>query len=185
MSGEPLVMQAYWGLPADQLMAALKADALGLSQREAHLRLKRNGPNALKAMKKASALGLLLSQFKSPLVLILIVASCISLVASEWVDAGVVLVIVWGSTLLGFTQEYIAGNAIDKLRSQITVHSKVLRGGLLKTVHSHQLVMGDILMLSAGSLVPADAVVLEVKDFFVNQAVLTGEASSVEKSWVL
>ncbi len=181
MSGEPNDMQAYWGLPTDQLLAQLKTDAGGLTQREAHLRLKRDGPNALKAMKKATVLGLLLSQFKSPLVLILIVASCISLVASEWVDAGVVLAIVLGSTLLGFTQEYIAGNAIEKLRSQVTVHSKVLRGGLLKTVPSHQLVMGDIVLLSAGSLVPADAVLLEAKDFFVNQAVLTGETFPVEK----
>ena len=181
MSGEANVTEAYWGLPADQLMAELKSDARGLTQREAHLRLKRDGPNTLRAMKKATALGLLLSQFKSPLVLILIVASCISLAASEWVDAGVVLAIVLGSTLLGFTQEYIAGNAIEKLRSQITVHSKVLRGGLLKTVPSHQLVVGDIVLLSAGSLIPADAVLLESKDFFVNQAVLTGETFPVEK----
>ncbi len=182
MTGQPNVTENYWGLPADELMEKLKADGCGLTQREAHLRLKRDGPNAFKAMKKATALGLLLSQFKSPLVLILIVAACISLVASEWVDAGVVLAIVLGSTLLGFTQEYIAGNAIEKLRTQITVHSKVLRGGLLKTVPSHQLVLGDIVLLSAGSLVPADAVVLEAKDFFVNQAVLTGETFPVEKT---
>ena len=182
MTGQPNVTENYWGLPADELMAKLKTDGCGLTQREAHLRLKRDGPNAFKAMKKATALGLLLSQFKSPLVLILIVAACISLVASEWVDAGVVLAIVLGSTLLGFTQEYIAGNAIEKLRTQITVHSKVLRGGLLKTVPSHQLVLGDIVLLSAGSLVPADAVVLEAKDFFVNQAVLTGETFPVEKT---
>ena len=179
--GKPARTDAYWGLPADQLMAQLKSAASGLSPREANLRLKRDGPNALKAMKKATVLGLLLSQFKSPLVLILIVASCISLAASEWVDAGVVLVIVLGSTLLGFTQEYIAGNAIEKLRSQVMVHSKVLRGGQLKTVPSHQLVPGDIVLLSAGSLVPADAVLLEAKDFFVNQAVLTGETFPVEK----
>ncbi len=181
MSGKPNVMPTYWGLPADQLMAELKTDAGGLSQREAHLRLKRDGPNTLKALKKATALGLLLSQFKSPLVLILIVASGISLAASEWVDAGVVLAIVLGSTMLGFTQEFIAGNAIEKLRSQVTVHSKVLRNGLLKIVPSHQLVPGDIVLLSAGSLIPADAVLLEAKDFFVNQAVLTGETFPVEK----
>jgi len=181
MSDEPRITEAYWGLSADQLTAELKSDAGGLTQREAHLRLKRYGPNAFKAIKKDTALGLLLSQFKSPLVLILIVASCISLAASEWVDAGVVLAIVLGSTLLGFTQEYIAGNAIEKLRSQITVHSKVLRGGVLRTLPSHQLVPGDVVLLSAGSLIPADAVLLEAKDFFVNQAVLTGETFPVEK----
>jgi len=178
---EPVVTDAYWHRPADTLLETLKSDASGLTQREANRRLKRDGPNALKVMKKASVLGLLLNQFKSPLVLILIVASCISLAASEWIDAGVVLAIVLGSTLLGFTQEYIAGNAIEKLRSQITVHSKVLRGGLLKTVPSQQLVPGDIVLLSAGSLIPADALLLEAKDFFVNQAALTGETFPVEK----
>ena len=178
---EPVVTDAYWHWPADKLLATLTSDVRGLTQREANRRLKRDGPNALKAMKKATVLGLLLNQFKSPLVLILIVASCISLAASEWIDAGVVLAIVLGSTLLGFTQEYIAGNAIEKLRSQITVHSKVLRGGLLKTVPSQQLVPGDIVLLSAGSLIPADALLLEAKDFFVNQAALTGETFPVEK----
>ena len=83
MSGEPNAMPAYWGLPSDQLLAQLKSDASGLAQREAHVRLKRYGPNSLKAMIKATALGLLLSQFKSPLVLILIVASCIFLAAER------------------------------------------------------------------------------------------------------
>jgi Mg2+-importing ATPase len=179
--GKPVVADTYWGLPTDQLLAQLKSDASGLTQREAKLRLKRLGPNALKVMKQATVLGLLLSQFKSPMVLILIVACGVSLAASEWIDAGVVLAIVLGSTLLGFTQEYIAGNAIAKLRSQVTVHSTVMRGGQPKNVPSHQLVPGDIVLLSAGSLVPADAVVLAAKDFFVNQAVLTGETFPVEK----
>ncbi|NQW80451.1 MAG: hypothetical protein HQ445_04665 [Polaromonas sp.] len=74
MSGEPNVMPAYWGLPSDQLLAQLKPDASGLTQREAHVRLKRYGPNSLKSMTKATALGL---------VLILIVASCIFLAAER------------------------------------------------------------------------------------------------------
>ena len=98
------------------------------------LRLKRYGPNALDAKKKSTALGLFANQFKSPLVLILIFASIVSLVAAEWVDAGVVLAIVFGSTILGFVQEYIAGNAIEKLRSQVTINSSVLRGGQPQTL---------------------------------------------------
>ena len=145
------------------------------------MRLKRHGPNALDATKRATALGLFANQFKSPLVLILIFASAISLVASEWVDAGVVLVIVFGSTILGFVQEYIAGNAIEKLRSQVTINSSVLRGGQKQTLPSAQVVPGDVVLLSAGSLIPADGVVLEAKDFFVSQAVLTGETFPVEK----
>ena len=85
--------------------------------------LLQDGPNRLEAQSHTSAWGLLFSQFKSPLVVILIVASIISMLAGEWVDASVVLAIVLGSTLLGFAQEFIAGNAIDKLRSQVQIHA--------------------------------------------------------------
>ncbi|MDI1274682.1 magnesium-translocating P-type ATPase [Polaromonas sp.] len=180
-AGEQVLIEAYWSLPAEHLMAQLGAGADGLSRREAGARLKREQPYALKALKKAGTFGLLVNQFKSPLVLILIVASLISLVASEWMDAGMVLVVVVGSTLLGFAQEYIAGNAIAKLRSRITVHSLVLRDGQTQNMPSYRVVRGDIVLLNAGSLIPADGVVLEARDFFVNQAVLTGETFPVEK----
>ena len=124
---------------------------------------------------------LLLSQFKSPLVLILIFAAIVSGFLGEWVDASIVLVIVLGSTILGFVQEYSASNAVEKLRSQVTIKSSVLRGGQPQTLPSEQVVPGDVVLLSAGSLIPADGIVLEAKDFFVNQAVLTGETFPVEK----
>ncbi|MEO8655231.1 MAG: cation-transporting P-type ATPase, partial [Ramlibacter sp.] len=168
-----VVPEAYWSLPAEKLMTHLGSGTLGLTRRKAADRLKLYGPNALKAMKRLTALGLFGNQFKSPLVLILIVASIISLIAAEWIDAGMVLVIVIGSTLLGFAQEYIAGNAIEKLRSRVTIHSVVLRDGQPQTLPSDRVVPGDVVRLSAGSLIPADGVVLEAKDFFVNQAVLT------------
>jgi Mg2+-importing ATPase len=172
---------AEWSLPPEQLVAALGADANGLTIAEAALRLKRYGPNALAVTKKQGAPGLFANQFKSPLVVILIVASIVSLIANEWIDAAVVLAVVFGSTILGFIQEYVASNAIEKLRSQVTINSVVLRGGQAQTMPSTQVVPGDIVMLSAGSLIPADGVVLEAKDFFVNQAVLTGETFPVEK----
>ena len=168
-------------MPADTLVAQLGFHEDGLSAREAGVRLKRDGPNALEAAKSATAAWLFVNQFKSPLVLILILASIISMLASEWIDAGVVLAIVFGSTVLGFVQEYIAGNAIERLRSKVTIHSSVLRRGHAQTVASSKMVQGDVALLSAGSLIPADCVVLESKDFFVNQAVLTGETFPVEK----
>jgi Mg2+-importing ATPase len=118
---------AYWSRPTDQLLQELSSSSNGLTQSQAESTLKRLGPNALAASTSTSTWGLLLNQFKSPLVLILIVASVISMFAAEWVDAGVVLAIVLGSTLLGFGQEFIAGNAIEKLRTQVTIHSLVLR----------------------------------------------------------
>jgi len=175
------VPDTYWSSPPAQLEAQLHATAAGLAPAEAQARLQRYGPNALDAKQQHSALGLFANQFKSPLVLILIVASAISLMASEWVDAGVVLAVVFGSTILGFVQEYIASNAIEKLRSQVTINSVVLRGGKSVTLPSAQVVPGDVVLLSAGSLIPADAVVLEAKDFYVSQAVLTGETFPVQK----
>ncbi|CAN5353279.1 magnesium-translocating P-type ATPase [soil metagenome] len=172
---------ASWNLAPEQLMASLHADPKGLTSIEAERRLGQYGPNALDTTRQASALGLFASQFKSPLVLILIFASVVSLVAAEWIDAGVVLVIVFGSTVLGFIQEYVASNAIAKLRSQVTISANVLRDGQLRSLPSAQVVPGDIVQLAAGSLIPADAIVMEAKDFFVNQAVLTGETFPVEK----
>lgn len=173
--------EAYWSVPAERLMGRLRSRAGGLTAAQAAARLRRFGANVLKPARRTDALALYANQFKSPLVLILIVASAISLAASEWIDAAVVLTVVFGSTLLGFLQEYIAGNAVEKLRSQVTIHSKVLRNGVEVTLPSAKVVPGDVVILSAGSLVPADGVVLEAKDFHVSQAVLTGETFPVEK----
>ncbi|MEO8316027.1 MAG: cation-transporting P-type ATPase, partial [Pseudomonadota bacterium] len=116
----PALPETYWALSAEELLHSLNSDDAGLAPADAATRLRDHGPNSLEAIRNASALGLFINQFKSPLVLILIFASVISLIAAEWVDAAVVLVIVFGSTILGFVQEYMAGNAIEKLRSQIT-----------------------------------------------------------------
>ncbi|VTU30986.1 Magnesium-transporting ATPase, P-type 1 [Variovorax sp. PBL-H6] len=162
-------------------MAQLRATDRGLTATEAAVRLAQYGPNAIDATRPAGAMGLYARQFKSPLVLILIVASVVSLFATEWVDAGVVLAIVLGSTLLGFVQEYVASNAVERLRSQVTLSALVTRDGIELTLPSAEVVPGDVVRLRAGSLVPADAVVLDANDFFVSQAVLTGETFPVEK----
>jgi Mg2+-importing ATPase len=171
----------YWTLPPEDLFSQLKCTSKGLSQADAEQRIQQFGPNTLQAQQKTAALRLLFNQFKSPLVLILIVAAVISGFVGEWTDAIIVLAIVLGSTLLGFVQEFTAGNAVDKLRSQVTIKTNVLRDGKIQTLPSAQVVPGDIVQLSAGSLIPADGVVLEANDFFINQAVLTGETFPVEK----
>jgi Mg2+-importing ATPase len=146
---------AYWSLATEQLLSALNATRDGLQPSDAEQRLKRYGPNVIRAQQKATALRLLLSQFKSPLVLILIFAAIVSGIVGEWVDASIVLVIVLGSTILGFVQEYTASNAVEKLRSQITIKSSLLRGGQTQILPSEQVVPGDVVVLSAGSLIPA------------------------------
>ena len=172
---------AYWSRPLEDLRQSLGSGPEGLTATQAAERLQQDGPNLLVAQSSTSAWGLLFSQFKSPLVVILIVAAFISMLAGEWIDASVVLAIVLGSTLLGFAQEFIAGNAIDKLRSQVQIHASVLRDGQVGVLPSDEIVRGDVVLLSAGSLIPADGVVVSGKDFFINQAVLTGETFPVEK----
>ena len=172
---------AYWSVAPDELLSALHASRTGLQPADAEQRLKQYGLNTIRAQQQGTALRLLLSQFKSPLVLILIFAAIVSGIVGEWVDASIVLAIVLGSTLLGFVQEYTASNAVEKLRSQITIKSSLLRGGQPQMLPSEQVVPGDVVVLSAGSLIPADGIVLEANDFFVSQAVLTGETFPVEK----
>jgi Mg2+-importing ATPase len=174
-------LKTYWQLPSEQLLSALQSTQKGLQQTQAEIRIKQYGLNTLKTQRQATALQLFFSQFKSPLVLILIFAAIVSAFLGEWTDAVIVLAVVIGSTMLGFVQEYRAGNAVEKLRSQVTIKSSVLRDGQPQTFPSDLVVPGDVVLLSAGSLIPADGVVLEANDFFINQAVLTGETFPVEK----
>lgn len=171
----------YWSANPEQLVTELHSAWNGLSRDDAERRLEQYGPNSIAAASQTSALWLLLSQVKSPLVLILVFAAIISVIAGEWPDAVIVLAVVLGSTTLGFVQEYRASNAIEKLRLKVLITSHVVRDGQSSVVLSQQVVPGDVILLSAGSLIPADGVVLEANDLFVNQAVLTGEVFPVEK----
>ncbi len=171
----------YWSRPAERLLDDLGATAQGLGDAEACSRLETVGPNLLKVRKRATALGLFLRQFKSPLVLILIFATFVSALAKDYADAAVILVIVVGSALITFAQEYSASRGVEKLRARLVHKVTALREGASRPVPAEEIVPGDIVVLSAGSLIPADGRVLEAKDFFVSQAVLTGETFPVEK----
>jgi Mg2+-importing ATPase len=105
----------------------------------------------------------------------------ISAALKDWVDAVIILLIVLGSALLSFFQEYNANNAAEKLRAQVSLKTEVQRDGKSVSVPTDEIVPGDVVLLSAGSLIPADGLVIEARDFFVNQAVLTGETFPVEK----
>lgn len=175
-------MQAYWSKATDALLAALSTSAAGLSQEEAQQRLGRVGENRVTEGNGAGALRLLLRQYSSPLVLILIFGACTSIVVREWTDAAIILLIVAGSTFLGFTQEYRASEAIRRLRERLALKACVLRDGEPRTLDTRYIVPGDVVLLSAGNLVPADGIVIEARDFLVSQAALTGESFPVEKT---
>jgi P-type Mg2+ transporter len=174
--------QPLWNLPLEDLYSATRSAYEGLTATEAESRLAQAGKNVLKAQAETSALGLFLGQFRSPIILILLFATVLSAVLKDWVDAVIILLIVFGSAILSFFQEYGANNAAAKLREQVSLRASVLRDGQAQSILAEDVVPGDVLLLSAGSLVPADGILLEAKDFFVNQAVLTGETFPVEKS---
>jgi Mg2+-importing ATPase len=181
MHDHPLSDSKYWSQSTDSLLAELESSAEGLSGADARGRLTEYGPNVLKGGERLSATRLFVNQFRSPIVLILLFATIVSSVVRDWPDAVIILAIVLGSAGLSFFQEYRASSAIEKLRARVKVRSTVLRDGRPESLAAEEVVPGDVVLLSAGNLVPADGVLLEARDFYVNQAVLTGETFPVER----
>lgn len=177
----PNGLEPYWTKSPQDLFTALQTSDQGLSTVQAHDRLSSVGPNRIQVKQTQTALNLFLNQFKSPIILILLFATLISAVLKDWVDAAIIFAIILGSAGLSFYQEYNASHAAERLGAQLTLRAEALRDGQPISVSVETLVPGDIILLSAGSLIPADGVVLEARDFFVNQAVLTGETYPVEK----
>jgi len=162
-------------------MAALKTKKDGLSNEEAEARLKKFGPNELPREKALSALKIFLEQFKGPLILVLLIAALISLFIREFVDFGVILAAVFLNTIIGFFQEYKANRSLQNLKKMVEPVATVLREGKELTIPSHEVVPGDIILIDAGSRIPADARLIEEYDFTTNEAALTGESLPVQK----
>jgi Mg2+-importing ATPase len=120
-------------------------------------------------------------QLRSPLLLLLIVAAAVSMLTGEWLDAAIVVAIVIASAGIGYSREYHAHVAAAALQARIGARADVVRDGHPRRIPSEEVVPGDILLLSAGSLVSADAVVLEAADLYVSEAMLTGESFPVQK----
>ncbi|MBZ2178998.1 MAG: magnesium-translocating P-type ATPase [Acidobacteria bacterium] len=175
------MLDHYWSRSGSQILEELGSGAAGLTTAEAQARLGRYGPNTLQAESRFSMLRLFFRQFRSPLLLILAGAAGVSIFVREWLDAGIVLATILGSGVLSFLQEFSANRAMEKLRQRVQVKSTVVRDGLTLAVPAAEVVPGDVLVLAAGTLIAADAVILEARDCFVNQAVLTGETYPAEK----
>jgi len=174
-------IQSFWSISAKDLLARLQVTIRGLSSDEAHNRLSTYGANRLKPQNKSNAFTLLISQFKSPIILILLFATGLSLFLHNLVDASIILAIVIISGLLGFWQEFSASNAVEKLLAIVQIKVAVLRDGKEKEIPIEEVVPGDIVVLNAGDIVPGDCMLLQSKDLFVDEAMLTGETFPVEK----
>jgi P-type Mg2+ transporter len=166
----------------DNVLDRLDQSATGLTTDEARRRLATFGPNQIKSEKRTLGLALFCGQFKSPIILILIGAAIISFFLQDPTDASLILSIVLVSGLLGFWQEHSATHAVAKLRAMVETKVRVLRDGSETLVPLAEIVPGDIAMLSAGAIIPGDAQLLETRELFVNEALLTGETFPVDKN---
>src|SRR5450432_4829925 len=172
---------AFWSVSANGMLQQLGTAGAGLSGEEARQRLVRYGSNLLKPKKRSNALTLLLGQFKSPIVLLLLFATGLSFFLHDTVNAFIILAIVLASGLLGFWQEHSATRAVEKLLAMVQVKATALRDGKPQDIAVEEIVPGDIVILNAGDLVPGDCLVDESKDLFVDEATLTGETYPAEK----
>ena len=169
----------------DQVLSDLDTDQnRGLSSTQAQHRLNEYGPNRLEGAKKESLLSRLLSQFKDPMILVLLAAAALSLLSTggeDWVEAVIILVIVLVNACISISQENSAEKALEALQKMSAPLAKVIRDGQMVRLGTELLVPGDIILLEAGDLVPADARVLECANLKTDESAMTGESVPVSK----
>jgi Mg2+-importing ATPase len=174
-------LRPYWSQPLPTLLQVLGTSMQGLSDEEVRRRLQSRPKLAQSRRRDWQLLVHVFEQLRSPLQLILVFGALIALLTREWLDAAVVLAIVLLSALLSAWHESRAAHAVDALRRRISVRATVIHDGRATEIAAEDVVAGDVLKLSAGSLIPADGIVLESLDLFVSESLLTGETFPVEK----
>jgi P-type Mg2+ transporter len=175
------ISKPFWSLSVTELLGNFNSTVTGLTSEDAKKRLIQFGANRLKPQKRSNAFTLLIGQFKSPIILILLFATGLSVFLHDPADALIILLIVLVSGLLGFWQEHSASDAVAKLLAIVQIKTSVLRDGSQQESNIEDVVPGDIVVMSAGDIVPGDCRLLESKDLFVDEAMLTGETFPVEK----
>ncbi len=164
-----------------EVMSSLKTSERGLTYAEAERRFKRYGRNEIKRNGRANALRIFASQFKDPVVYVLVVAVALSAVVHELVNAVVIGAILFLNSIFGFVQEYKAERAIELLKKFETLRARVVRGGVEQEIDAVMLVPGDVIIVDAGDKVPADARLIWNLNLNADEAVLTGESEPVRK----
>ncbi|HEX7405215.1 MAG TPA: magnesium-translocating P-type ATPase [Candidatus Nanopelagicaceae bacterium] len=157
------------------------SDLTGLTVEEAKARLAKNGPNTVDTHPQNSALRLLARQFENPIILILFAATIISMIAGEVVDGVIILAIIVPSGLLGFWQEHRAGKTMQSLINRVQIQVTVIRGGQEISIPIADVVLGDLVIMRVGDLVPADLHLVQSTALMVDESALTGESFPREK----
>ncbi|MDD3805689.1 MAG: HAD-IC family P-type ATPase [bacterium] len=172
----------WHSLSAKETAGILGADLqVGLSSDEARRRLDQYGPNELEHRRPKSVLTIFLQQFMSPLIYILFAAAIISLALGHIIDAEVILFVVLANALIGTFQEGKAVKAVESLRQLVSPEATVIRGGERRRINASNLVPGDLLEITAGDKIPADARLIDIVRLKVNESALTGEADAADK----
>jgi magnesium-transporting ATPase (P-type) len=172
----------HWhALPPDEALRRLDGARDGLAADEAARRLSVYGPNRLAPPRRRGPLLRFLLQFHNVLIYVLLAAATLTAAFGHWVDTGVILGVVLVNAVIGFAQEGKAEKALDAIRSMLSLHADVRRGGRRREIAAEDLVPGDIVLLATGDKVPADLRLIEVRNLRVDEAALTGESEPVEK----
>ncbi|MFH1662177.1 MAG: HAD-IC family P-type ATPase [Candidatus Falkowbacteria bacterium] len=175
-------MSNFHSLKIITCLKEFKTSVDGLSQKEAEKRIKKHGENKLTEKKSLGRLAILLNQFKSPLIYILLIAGFISILLRDNIDSLVIFGAVFINTIIGFLQENKANNALSRLKKMVEHKALVLRDGHEIEIDSSQITIGDIIIIQSGNRIPADARLIEAVDMQINESSLTGESVPSSKN---
>ena len=165
----------------DKALELLKTSKDGLTSKEVEKRIERNGLNIATNVKKKNALYFIFQSFKDKFILILLILAVIDYITSDYIGTAIIVLLSIASAMLRFVEDYSTYRFNEKLRAKIKPKADVIRNKKQQEVLQERLVPGDIVTISAGSVIPADILLLESKDLFINQSVFTGESIPVEK----
>ena len=181
-SRQPPPAEAWHAIAAEEALKRLETGRSGLSEAEAAKRLERHGPNRLTPPASRSALWRFAAQFNNILILVLIAAAVVSALLGEIVDAAVIVGVVAINAAIGFIQEGKAEQALNAIRSMLSLNASAVRDGKRRTIPAEGLVPGDLVHLASGDRVPADLRLISSRNLQVEESALTGESVPVQKS---
>jgi len=174
--------EPFWSMGAEEVIGALKTNLSGLDNEEAAARLKIFGLNVIKEYSRSSKIKIALRQFQSLLIIILVIAGIVTIFLGEWIEMGVIFAAVIVNAIFGFWQENKAESVIKLLKTYIQVRARVRRNGQEHGIDASELVPGDIIRITQGDRIPADARLLFTNNLEIDESILTGESLPVEKN---
>ena len=175
------IVAAFWSLKIDEAYKLVNSGAEGLNETEIKDRRNKYGANTIKSTQRQTSFLLFLNQFRNPITIILLLASVLSYILQDKTNAIIIIVIVFISSGLGFWQEKAAGNAIAQLLAMVRISANIVRDKIAREIPVEGIVPGDIVLLDAGDMIPADCLLIESNELFIDEAAFTGETFPVEK----